>query len=319
MTGVGIEDTFGFDPTYGYDRAALLAVGTPPRPADFESFWLDTAEETSRLPLRLKVTPLESPDPRVVLQRVDFDTWGGYRIGAWVVSPAEGEPVCGAVVGHGYGGREGPDFDLPIDRAAAIFPCAPGFNLSARSDLPSTSDRHVVHGISSRETSLLRPSVAMLWSAATALSALHPAVAERLIYIGGSFGGGLGALALPWDHRFTRAHLGVPTFGHHPIRLQCPGVGSGEAVRRYHAEHPEVASVLAYYDAATAASFIDIPVLVSPALADPAVPPPGQFAVANALRHRELFILTAGHMPYPGEAGEALALREAQRRWFRLP
>jgi len=29
LTGVGVEGAFGFDPTYGYDRAALLAVGTP--------------------------------------------------------------------------------------------------------------------------------------------------------------------------------------------------------------------------------------------------------------------------------------------------
>ena len=313
---MNVAATCGLDPTYGYDRAALLSVGLPPRPDDFEVFWRGTAEETARVPLRLKLTTLESSDPRQRLQRVDFDTWGGYRIGAWLVSPAEGEPLCGAVVGHGYGGRDVPDLDLPLDRAAAIFPCAPGFNLSARADLPATSDRHVIYGIASRETYILRPSVAALWSAATALLTLHPGVTGRLAYIGGSFGGGLGALALPWDLRFARAHLGVPTFGHHPIRLQCPGLGSGEAVRQYHAAHPEVEGVLAYYDAAIAASFIDIPVLVSPALADPAVPPPGQFAVANALRHRELFILSAGHMPYPEEAAEATALRASQERWF---
>jgi cephalosporin-C deacetylase len=308
--------TYGFDPTYGYDRDALLAVGLPPRPRDFEEFWRDTAEQTARVPLRLDVTSLEGSDARQRLQRVDFDTWGGYRIGAWLVSPAEGEPLCGAVVGHGYGGRDAPDFDLPLDRVAAIFPCAPGFNLSARPDLPATSDRHVTHGIASRDTYILRPSVAALWSAATALLTLYPGVEEGLVYIGGSFGGGLGALALPWNRRFVRGHLVVPTFGHHPIRLQCSSVGSGEAVRRYHAAHPEIEWVLTYYDAATAASFIDIPVLVAPALADPAVPPPGQFAVANALRHRELFLLSAGHMPYAEEASEAAALRASQERWF---
>ncbi|MBN1246336.1 MAG: acetylxylan esterase [Anaerolineae bacterium] len=313
------EETFGFDPTYGYDRAALLAVGLPPRPDDFETFWRATTAETARVPLRLDVTTLESPDPRMCLRRVAYDTLGGYRIGAWLISPAEGQPACGAVIGHGYGGRDAPDLDLPLHDGVAIFPCAPGFSLSARADLPGTSDRHVIHGIASRETYILRPSVAALWSAATALLTLYPGVAGHLAYSGGSFGGGLGALALPWDSRFARGHLGVPTFGHHPIRLQCPSVGSGEAVRRYHAEHPEVAGVLAYYDAATAASFIDIPVLVSPALADPAVPPPGQFAVANALRHRELFILGAGHMPYPEEVREAAALRSIQERWFSDP
>ena len=314
---MGAQTVYGFDPTYGYDRAALLAVGLPPRPDDFETFWRETAEETARAPLCLEVTQLESSDPGQRLERVDFDTWGGYRIGAWLTSPASGEPECGAVVGHGYGGRSGPDPDLPMPSVAAIFPCAPGFSLSARAGLPDTSDRHVIHGIESRTSYILRPSVAAVWSAATALLTLYPTVADSLFYLGGSFGGGLGALALPWDRRFVRAHLGVPTFGHHPIRLQCPSVGSGEAVRQYHAAHPEIERVLATYDAATAASFIEIPVLVSPALADPAVPPPGQFAVANALRNRELFILSAGHMPYPEEAAESAALRATQERWFR--
>ena len=52
-------------------------------------------------------------------------------------------------------------------------------------------------------------------------------------YLGISFGGGIGALALPWDERFHRAHLNVPSFGHHPLRLGMPCVGSGEAVRRH--------------------------------------------------------------------------------------
>ncbi len=138
----------------------------------------------------------------------------------------------------------------------------------------------------------------------------------NIVYGGGSFGGGLGALALPWDNRYVKAHLGVPTFGHHPIRLQCPCVGSGEAVRVYQQKHPEVVDVLAFYDAATAAARIRIPVLISPALFDPAVPPPGQFAVANAIPDHELFILSAGHFEYAAQAQEDQALYMALERWF---
>ena len=73
-----------------------------------------------------------------------------------------------------------------------------------------------------------------------------------------SFGGGVGALALPWDDRFGAAHLNLPSFGHYPLRLTMPCIGSGEAVRRYHAEHPDVLDVLRYFDAATAATRIEI-------------------------------------------------------------
>ena len=128
------------------------------------------------------------------------------------------------------------------------------------------------------------------------------------------FGGGLGALALPYDPRFKKAHLRVPTFGHHPLRLQCPCNGSGESVRRHHAQHPEVRNVLQYYDAATAASRIAIPTIGAPALFDPAVPPPGQFAVCNALS--DMHILSAGHFDHPQLPGENAVLSQKLTHWF---
>jgi cephalosporin-C deacetylase len=160
---------------------------------------------------------------------------------------------------------------------------------------------HVVFGIVSRQTYILRACVASLWQAATVLSKLHPAVATNLNYSGESFGGGLGALMLPWDERFRRAHLVVPTFGHHPLRLQCPCAGSGEAVRQLYARQPGILDVLRYYDAAVAAQRITIPTLCMPALFDPAVPPPGQFAVANALSgEHEILSTVAGTSHTPG-------------------
>lgn len=89
------------------------------------------------------------------------------------------------------------------------------------------------------------------------------------------------------------------------------------SVRSYYLRHPEVSEVLQYYDAATAATRVEIPVLVSPALFDPAVPPPGQFAVYNGLGEgRELFVLKAGHLEYPGQAEEQGRLEAAKERFF---
>lgn len=121
-----------------------------------------------------------------------------------------------------------------------------------------------------------------------------PEAAGRLTYLGTSFGGGIGALALPWDDRFHAAGLTVPTFGNHPLRVTLPCTGSGESVRTRLAEDPSVLDVLAYFDAATAARHIKIPVHVGAALFDPSVPPPGQFAVYNGLAGpRELLVLRA--------------------------
>ena len=141
--------------------------------------------------------------------------------------------------------------------------------------------------------------------------------ARRLDYLGISFGGGVGALALPWDERFHRAHLNVPSFGHHPLRLNCPCVGSGEAVRAYQRRTGRALETLRYFDAAVAARHLRIPLHVAAARFDPAVPPPGQFAIYNALAgHRELFVLRAGHFDHPGATAENARLWDALAYFF---
>jgi cephalosporin-C deacetylase len=96
-----------------------------------------------------------------------------------------------------------------------------------------------------------------------------------------------------------------------------PCTGSGESVRRYHAAHPEVIDVLRHFDAATAAARITIPVQVAAALFDPAVPPPGQFAVYNALPGpRDLVVLATGHVEDAESVVEQRSLLAAQRRFL---
>ncbi|MBA3685001.1 MAG: acetylxylan esterase [Planctomycetes bacterium] len=310
---VALKHGFPFDPAYGYDEAGLLAITAPAEVADFADFWRGTFAQTMATPLRLEVgEPIAGVAGRVV-REVRFDTLGGVRVGAWWSMPTDGEIAVGCVTGHGYGGRGDWQNGWRPSRCAEILPCAPGFNLSARADLPDTSDRHVIHGIASRETYLIRACVASMWSAASALIELAPAAAGRLLYLGGSFAGGLGSLALPWDERFAAAFMEVPTFGHHPLRLTCRCVGSGESVRSYAADHPGVMDVLAYFDAAVAARRIAIPTLVCPARFDPAVPPPGQYAVANALPNKVMIALTTGHFDNPDGASDQRAQLRAWR------
>jgi cephalosporin-C deacetylase len=302
------------DPTDGYNLERLLTVPAPPAPPGFAPFWQSTYQEALSIPLRIASRQVESPSPAVQVFEVEFDSLGGLRIGGWITLPAAGRFARGVVVGHGYGGRTEPSLGLPGPPAAAIFPCARGFHRSSHPDIPEEAAPHVLHGIGSRETYVHRGCVADLWSAASILLELFPEVGERLHYHGGSFGGGIGALALPWDPRFHRAFLDVPSFGNHPLRVQIPCTGSGEAVRRHHLQHPEVLEVLAYFDSATAARHLRIPVFVAAALSDPAVPPPGQFAVYNALPGpRELFIRTTGHPDHPAENAE---LSRRLSTWF---
>ncbi|ROQ82553.1 cephalosporin-C deacetylase [Streptomyces sp. CEV 2-1] len=313
---------FPFDPSYGRTLDDLSVIPAPPAPDGFADFWRARHEAARTVATEPEIGPLEEERDGVRIHGVTFTSVGGERLGGWLALPAEGPVRHGFVIGHGYGGRQGPgpDVPLPLPGAAAILPCVRG--MGARSPVagvPDVADAHVLHGIESRETYVIGDCVADLWCAASALHELVPglAAAGPLGYLGESFGGGLGALALPWDDRFGAAQLTVPTFGNHPLRLTLPCAGSGESVRRYRREHPGVTEVLRYFDAATAAGFLELPTLVAAALFDPSVPPPGQFAVYNALAgERELLVLSAGHFEHAGTVAEKAGLVAGRRRFF---
>ncbi len=308
---------FPFDPTYGYDFDALRAVGVPDEPHDFETFWSSTYEQTLAVDTEPQLRERDIAIPGQDVFEIEFTGLDGFRVGGWLTKPRGGSATRGVIAGHGYGGRQSPELSLPGPDAIALYVCARGFDRSARKDLPSEAGEHVVHGIASRETYLIRHCVADIWAAASALLALEPHVADRLDYYGSSFGGGLGALAVPWDSRLRRAFLGVPTFGNHPLRLTLPCVGSGHALQEIHPAQPDLEERLLYFDAAIAAGHIRIPTFVHAALFDPAVPPPGQFAVYNALScERDLFVTSAAHFAYPAQAEDQKRMMNQLDSWF---
>ena len=309
---------YPFDPAYGYDLAALLAVTAPPEPDDFASFWRELWARARTVTVAPVLRELPSPHPPTRVFAVEFNSLDGWRIGGWLTRPRAAPVERGVVVSHGYGGREEPDFRLPFERAALIFPCARGIARSARADLSGDPNTHILHGVERRETYVLGGCAAdTVWCAASALLELFPMAGRRLDYWGVSFGGGVGALALPWDARFHRAHLNVPTFGHQPIRMALPCIGSGEAARLRQRQAESTLSVLRYFDAAVAARHLRVPTHVAAACFDPVVPPPGQFAVYNALPGpKELFALKAGHFEHAGLAAEDARLRDALAYFF---
>ncbi|MFE0171427.1 acetylxylan esterase [Streptomyces sp. NPDC059002] len=318
---------FPFDPSYGHTLDDLLAVPAPRAPTDFAAFWRARHEAARATVTTPVVGPVEEVRDGVRVHGVTYTSVGGVRLGGWLVLPETGPAAHGFVVGHGYGGRDepGPDLPLPLPRSAALLPCVRGMGSRGRHPgIPAEADAHVLHDIGSRDTYVIGDCAADLWCAASALLELVPELGgggtgepPRLGYLGESFGGGLGALALPWDDRFAAAQLTVPTFGNHPLRLTLPCTGSGESVRAHHRAHPEVTDVLRYFDAATAATHLRVPTLTASALFDPAVPPPGQFAVHNALAGpRELHVLDAGHFAHEGTERETKALREARGTFF---
>lgn len=249
--------------------------------------------------------------------KIAFTSWEGRRIFGWFSRPLHHPIRAGIIVSHGYGGREGPD-PVPLRGDAAIlYPCARGLSLSADPTDPKEIP-HVLRGIDSRDTYILRGCVGDIWAAASALLLLAPEAARDLSYVGSSFDGGIGALAIPWDRRFHRAFLGVPSFGNHPLRLRTPCAGSGEAVRLAAQERPELRETLRFYDASIAARHLHISVLVECAITDDVVPAAGQFSVFNGIppERRRLFVRSHSHTSYPGDSNDEGNLQAALRRFL---
>jgi cephalosporin-C deacetylase len=307
-----------FDSTYGYNLERLLQVGAPQEPPDFAEFW------RYRYQRAVTVNPMPRLD-RYESGRSDFDCFDlTYRstdnieIKGWALMPKQRPVRRGVIVGHGYGGREGPDFHLPIADAAFLFPCFRGL---ARSRCPPISDNpayHVLHDINNKDRYILGGCVEDLWLCVSALLSLFPGVAGHVAYLGISFGGGVGAMALPWDSRIQKAHFNVPSFGNQPLRLQLPTWGSAASVQNYRRSHGHVLDTLNYYDAACAARYLRIPVHVAAALSDPVVAPPGQFSIYNALAgEKKLFILEQGHADYFNKASQEQTLLAGLNEFFK--
>lgn len=308
---------YGFDPTNGYRLQDLLRVEAPVEPVGFEEFWKERFDAASRVDPRavLRDTGVVEGGWRV-MDWTYFST-GGVGIRGWALLPCEGKVLRAFLVGHGYAGRDGPDYDLEFGEAALFFPCFRGLSRSRRAGISPESRWHVLHDIHSRQSYVLGGCVEDFWVGVSAILSAFPAVEGRIGCLGISFGAGVGVMATAWDGRVQRAHWNVPTFGNQALRMQLPSVGSAAAVRDFARRCPRVLDVLPYYDAAVAARHVRIPTHCACALFDPMVAPAGQFAIFNALSGpRELFVLTAGHHDYPGQSGEVLELRRNLYNFF---
>ena len=292
---------YSFDPTYGYTLDQLLAVKTPKEPKDFDCFWQQRYQKALTLDPQPHTKIINEDNQGWRLFEISYTSSDNCPIRGWLMVPTSGVIKRGFIVGHGYGGRNEPDYHLPFKDAALLFPCFRGLSLSAQPTISSEPYWHVLHNIHQKDQYILGGCVDDLWLAVSTMLSLFPQLSGHLGYLGISFGGGIGALALAWESRISKGHLNVPTFGHHPLRLRLATIGSAKSVQEYYKSHKkQTLAVLRYYDAALAAKRITHPMHCACATFDPCVAPPGQFAIYNALPHeKQLFILNAGHHNYP--------------------
>lgn len=309
---------YRFDPTHGYSVNELLKLEPPEPPADFETFWRRRYARAMKVAPKPKLRDTGADWKRWRVFDLSYSSTDRVRVKGWILLPVSGVVRRGFVIGHGYSGRTEPDVHLPFEDAALVFPCFRGLGLTRHSTISSDPQWHVLHDIQDRDRYVLGGCVEDLWCGVSALLRMCPEVAGHVGCLGVSFGGGIGALALPWDERIQRAHFNVPTFGHQPLRLKLGSTGSAASVQRFARKHPHVLETLRYFDAATAARFVRQPAHCACAKFDPSVAPAGQFAVFNGLAGRKsLFPLTAGHHAYENQAEEERELLREIDSFFR--
>jgi cephalosporin-C deacetylase len=312
---------FPFDPTYGMTLDQLRAIEPPEAPPGFDEFWKKRYARALAVDPQpvLSKSKLDHPDWQVL--DITYASTDGFKIGGWLLLPKDKPARRGLVVGHGYGGRDQPDFDLPVEETAILFPCARGLSRSAHPPIPADASGHVLYGIENPDDYIIGGCVEDLWIAVSTLLMLYPWLAGHIGYSGISFGGGIGALAIPFDDRISRGHLTVPTFGQRKLWLSLPTVGSADSVQAYQKTRGSVFETLRLFDSAVAAERIKVPMLAAVALFDPAVAPPCQFAVANAIpqsKFNEIFILDTGHFDYPGSGEQNAELRNKVGHFFQV-
>lgn len=312
-----LSHDLAFDPTYGYSLEDLLAVAAPEPPSDFATFWEERYAHALGIDPRPTLDRSRFALPRHEVLALGYTSTDDFPVRGWLLRPLEGPIRRGFVLGHGFGGIERPDYHLPFSDAVYLVPCFRGLGRSAWPPIPTDPEGYILHEIDQRERYILGGCAGDVWTGVAALLELYPELAGHIGYMGISLGGGVGALAMPWDPRLSRVHLNIPTFGHQPLRLRLPTTGSAQALQRYQEHRDNALETLAYFDAAVAARYMERPVHVAAARFDPMVAPPGQFAIHNALGgDRRLFVLDAGHFDYPQRREQQHELMEDLRNFF---
>ena len=295
-----------FDPSYGYSKEQLLKVPAPKEPAGFMDFWKNRYERVTFTTPDCKVTDLNQINNGFRIHEFEFISSQAVPIRGWLLTPEQGPIRRGFILGHGYGGFSEPPTHLPFYDAAIFIPFFRGLGLSAHPNISSQPQWHVLHNIQNYRDYILGYCVEDLWNTVSVMLTQFPEVTGHLGFLGISFSGGLGALALPCEQRIQRAHLNVPTFGNYQVRLQLPTLGSGHSIQCFHKRNPTITeNALVFHDAAIAAKHIRIPMHFACALSDAMVAPPGQFAIYNAVTvTKQLFWLKHGHADYPEQQKE---------------
>jgi cephalosporin-C deacetylase len=291
-----------------YEGRDIPPGGLPPlkRAPDFESFWEKTRVELGRAAPDATRHPLESVDPALGFERLEFDSLGEVRVSGYVIRWKDGVPRPLVVDSHGYEGELEPKWHWARAGVNVVGVEARGYG-SSKDALPSPSPwGYVLTGIESPEEHVLRGAVCDYVRAVEVGKEILGASVLRTVLHGASFAGGLAVMAESILQAADLLVVAVPSFGWAEGRRLLVKEGSGDEINRYLEAHPgreeDLMLVLSYFDPTNFAGDVRCPTLVGLGMEDNVVPAPTVYAIADRLGGpREVMELPVSHTERPEE------------------
>lgn len=268
-----------------------------PAPADFDTFWADTLDQTRRFDLNARFVAVPTPLRQIEVQDVTFAGYGGAPIRGWLLLPARTEGPLPCVVEFiGYGGGRGLPTDWLLWASAGYAHLVmdtrgqgTGWRQGDTPDPQAGGEPHLpgfmTQGIRSRETYYYRRVYADAVRAVEAAQA-HPRVAaSRVAVTGGSQGGGLALAAAGLLPDLTLCLPDVPFLCHFSRAVTLTDDAPFSEIARYLRIHrtqtDTVMQTLSYFDGMHFAARAQARALFSVGLMDTVCPPSTVYAAYN--------------------------------------
>ncbi len=273
----------------GFNVEAIRPSGQ--LPADFERFWRQAAAELVRIPMDPRLELVEGDDLPAGARRyrISLAGTGGARVLGWLTFPAgEGPfPAVLSVPGAGVGATSR---ETMYARAglAVLSINVHGIEPDREKEYYKNLSDNVYHtydyffyGKADPYHYYFRRVIQDCMRAIDYLHSHQDVDTTRLAISGGSQGGFLSLMLTSLDKRIKAAALCVPGMCDHAGKLHGKhNEGLLEA-----GDNPEdVLRTLSYFDAALAASRIEVPILMAVGYIDGTCPPSTVFAAFNNLR-----------------------------------
>jgi len=281
------------------DEASLETYRpTQHAPADFDDVWARTLKEARDHPIDVRTRRVDTGLTLVDVDDLTFAGFGGERVSAWLVRPANATgPLPVVVEYNGYGGGRGVAHQHLLWAAAGfahLFMDTRGQG-SAWGNGGDTPDPHgsgpalpgfMTRGIESFETYYYRRLITDAVRAVDAVRDLPGIDTDRIVVKGASQGGGLALATAGLVDGLAGALIDVPFLCHIRRGIEVSDTDPYGEIVRYLAVHrgaiEQTLATLDYVDGMHHAARATAPALFSVALRDNVCPPSTVFAAQHA-------------------------------------